>query len=467
MATTTAQNTRSAQDTPCVVLFYKYFVPRPSLLEQYPVHYVEALQQHQRELCTRLNLKGRVLLALEGINGTLYAENSRILQEYITAMETFDLAKSCACPDSGKVDDDEEEKCRLYSGIDWKQSKCNASDPFPDLKISIVKEIVSAGGVIAVEDIPRLGGKHLPPKEFHQALLSNDHDKDVVVIDVRNTFEHEIGHFVNPKTQEAAMNPNMVAFSNFDSTFCAKHALSLKDKKVLMYCTGGIRCEKASAMLRQRGVEDVFQLEGGIHRYLEEFGERGLFQGKNFVFDQRVVSATDSSSSAAVVGKCIECSSPYDEISGSRLCSVCRDLVLVCPKCQESLREYHCKRHSAWKHCYFTFLEVFDAEELSTQKAQLGEIRESLSPPGDNKNVRRTLMRQITKVENQIEKLESGEAKVDRDALRRCRTCMKTNDECDGRCWGFWKQAETLTSGNESPVRLLLLMSRQLLPKIY
>lgn len=430
--------TTPVQDTPSVVLFYKYFVPRPSLLQRYPEHYVEALHRHQQALCLRLNLKGRVLLALEGINGTLYASNAQVLQEYISAMDSFVLAKDCARPEGTECG--KEDVCLLYSNIDWKQSTAS-SEPFPDLKISIVKEIVSTGGVIDAQDIPTLGGKHLSPKEFHHVLSSSSDEKDVVLIDVRNTFEHEIGHFVHPKTHEAAMNPNMVAFSNFDSTFCAKHAPALKDKKVLMYCTGGIRCEKASAMLRKRGVGNVYQLQGGIHRYLEEFGDKGLFRGKNFVFDQRVSSMGSSASATTVVGKCVECDSPYDEISGSRLCSVCRDLVLVCPKCQESSREYHCRRHSAWKHCYFTFLEIFDEEELRKQKAQLEEFRESLSPPGDYKNVRRTLQRQITKIESRLEQLESGEAKVDRDAPRRCRTCMKTNDECDGRCWGFWKQA--------------------------
>ena len=431
-------------DKPNVVLFYKYFVPCPFLLRRFPEHFVEELHRHQRELCARLDLKGRVLLALEGINGTLYARNNEILLEYMTAMKSFDLARDCAVPEAMKGDCAEIDECHLYSGIDWKQSTAS-EHPFPDLKISVVKEIVSTGGVIAADDLPRLGGKHLSPREFHN-ILSSDQE-NVILIDVRNIFEHEIGHFVHPRTQEAAMNPNMVAFSNFDSTFCAKNAPALKEKTVLMYCTGGIRCEKASAMLRKRGVDDVYQLEGGIHRYLEEFGDEGLFQGKNFVFDQRM-SASDSFASAnTVVGKCVECANPYDEISGSRLCTVCRDLVLVCPKCQESLREYHCRRHSEWKRCYFTFLDVFDAEDLKAQKEQLEEFRESLSAPGDHRNVRRTLMRQIEKVATRMEKLESGEAKVVRDAPRRCRTCSKANDECDGRCWGFWKQSSVNNPG--------------------
>lgn len=434
MATTTGTSS-TLQDTPSVVLYYKYFVPRPSVLKRYPESSVEALYRHQQELCTRFNLTGRVLLALEGINGTLYARNSQDLTEYIAAMESFDLAKDCA----SFLDETVSIEDHIYSGIDWKRSSGSCTEPFPDLKISIVKEIVSTGGAIDVEELSTLGGKHLTPAEFHKALTEGD--EDTVIVDVRNTFEYEIGHFINPNTNEAALNPEMVVFSNFDSTFCAKKAKELKDKKTLLYCTGGIRCEKASAMLRKRGVDNVCQLQGGIHRYLEEFGDKGLFRGKNFVFDQRV-SASPSSSSSTVLGKCIECETPYDEISGSRLCTVCRDLVLVCPECQANLREFHCRRHSEWKHCYFTFVEVFDAEELATQKKQLEEIRESLSPPGEYRNVRRTLMRQITKIDNRLALLASGEVKVDRDAPRRCRTCMKPNTECDGRCWGFWKQAE-------------------------
>jgi UPF0176 protein len=127
--------------------------------------------------------------------------------------------------------------------VDWKESfveELGVEEPFPDLKISIVKEIVSTGGLVSVDDIPKSAGKHLTPEEFHQALVE-DQGKDVVLIDVRNTFEHDIGHFVTPETGEPAMNPAMVAFSSFDSNFCAKNADNLKDKKVLMYCTGGIR----------------------------------------------------------------------------------------------------------------------------------------------------------------------------------------------------------------------------------
>ena len=133
---------------------------------------------------------------------------------------------------------EEGEHC-LFRNVDWKKSTCSVSnnlpEPFPDLKVSVVKEIISSGNTVHVDEITRYGGKHLDPTEFHRTLQQ---DPNVVLIDVRNTFECDIGHFVNPHTDTPAMNPVMVQFSSFDDTFCAKQADALKDKKVLMYCTG-------------------------------------------------------------------------------------------------------------------------------------------------------------------------------------------------------------------------------------
>lgn len=203
-------------------------------------------------------------------------------------------------------------------------------------------------------------------------------------------------------------------------------------------CTGGIRCEKASAMLRKRGVEDVNQLSGGIHRYLESFPD-GFFRGKNFVFDQRVIQTVDcEKGNNDIVGKCTNCCTEYDELSGSRICTVCRDLVLVCPDCVKLLREFHCEKHATWKDFYFTFLEVFDKNELQMQKDGLVKIRESID--GHQKNTRRTLMKQIRKIDERLHLLERCEVKVDRNAPRRCRTCRESSQTCDGCCWGFWKK---------------------------
>ena len=203
-------------------------------------------------------------------------------------------------------------------------------------------------------------------------------------------------------------------------------------------------------MLKKRGVKDVYQLQGGIHRYLEEFGDRGCFRGLNFVFDQRVAmkpskcklnnsESDETSAKTDVIGRCIECSLPFDEICGSRICTVCRDLVLVCPSCQSTLREYHCHRHSSWKNCYFTFLDVFDLNELDAQKKELLQLRDRYVPAQSHRNVRKTISRQIEKISARMEEIASGKAGPDRSAPRHCRSCMEPNTVCDGRCWGFWK----------------------------
>ena len=214
-------------------------------------------------------------------------------------------------------------------------------------------------------------------------------------------------------------------------------------------------------MLKRRGINDVSQLKGGIHRYLEEYGNEGYFRGMNFVFDQRVAmtpsecqktDADDNKKSTAsheVVGKCLTCETPYDELSGDRICTVCRDPVLVCPACESKLREYHCRRHWAWRHCYFTFLEVFPRDELVQQRAELLKIRDSLT----NRNMRRTLMRQVEKVDERVRNLDQRIATVDPRAPRRCRTCMESGVVCDGNCWGFWK-TDTQRAPNDASLPL-------------
>jgi predicted sulfurtransferase len=415
-----------------VVLFYKYFILESAILSELPST-MNQIESFLRETCMHLHMRGRVLLATEGINGTLSSINSTDMNVFINAIENYKISDTL-----------------VFSNIDWKMSDVDDDlvqqnrHPFPDLKISIVKEIVSTGNVIQVEDIPKYGGRHLSPEEFHNVLEKyqdthgNDGDKkELVVIDVRNTFEHAIGHFQYSHDKKAAINPEMVTFSSFDGKFCAENADYLKGKRVLMYCTGGIRCEKASAMLRKRGVDDVSQLSGGIHRYLEQYPS-GFFEGRNFVFDQRVALAPSGrGKGVTVVGRCIECCDEYDEISGSRICTVCRDLVLVCPKCVSRQREHHCSRHSSWRGHYFTFLDRFEEDELRDQMKGLIEIRENTTGGS-----RKTLIRQITKIKERIVCLQSKLCRVNNDTPRRCRTCHEPDYVCDGLCWGFWKQSK-------------------------
>ncbi|KAL7509204.1 hypothetical protein ACHAXN_007369 [Cyclotella atomus] len=488
-----------------VVLFYRYFLPtdgtsnhEPSssqldsttlqFFQKHSKHYLPLLQKHQNALCGNFGMKGRILISTEGINGTLSCREKELMQ-YQQQMESFDLLSEFDPPDN-LIEVPKAGKGRLFTNIDWKISavKCNqveeSQEPFPDLKVQIVKEIVNTGGTIDAADIPVYTGKEISPDEFHhilelaqanQGCVDQEKKKEVVLIDVRNTFEHAIGHFVHPhsntifsdenndtnnSSSEAtpAINPNTVTFSHFDSNFCSKYSDVLKDKKVLMYCTGGIRCVKASAMLKKRGVEDVSHLSGGIHRYLEKYASEGFYEGKCMVFDQRVALDPDSlrvendeshasetgqrkEQSAGVVGKCIECQVRYDKLSGANLCTVCRDLILICPTCRESKHEYHCDRHQSWKNAYFTFLDGFTTDELQKQSTELKQLHDSYEPK-ESKNVRRTLRKQMDKVHHRIDELRAGSAQVG-TSTKRCRTCFESEDICDGLCWGFWKHSQT------------------------
>ncbi|CAK4679515.1 hypothetical protein LEN26_017425 [Aphanomyces euteiches] len=282
-----------------VVLYYRYV----NLTEDE----VEATIAFQQDLCASLGLSGRVRLSEEGINGTLGGTPESI-QAYIDAMAS-----------------------QPFSDVDWKLSTADEL-PFNDLLIRRVKEIVS---IELPDDECRVSdtGIHLKPEEFHAALEST---ANAAVIDVRNNYEFNIGHFKN------AMNPSTRRFGQFPQ-WVRDHLEELQTKdSILMYCTGGIRCEKASAYLKHLGLSNVYQLQGGIHRYLEAFPDGGAFVGKNFVFDQRVAM---SSSNDQVVGHCQGCDSAHDVISGIR-CSYCRMHVMLCTACDDKLdRPVFCHDH--------------------------------------------------------------------------------------------------------------------------
>lgn len=456
-----------------IVLFYQYFStglsqaferwwedPKTNVRKLYQWHEntLSALSSSSPSNDNRkrkLPLVGRILIAPEGINGTLSGNRSDI-ESYVRKMKDYHDVVGTTNNSNNNFD------LRIFRDVDYKLSYDSSSEPlFPDLKISIVKEIVSTSGLVDVHDVPVETGRHLTPEEFHKAL--EDNKEDIALIDVRNTFEHEIGYFVDPTTNSKAIDPQTTTFSSFEK-FCEQNAESLKDKKVLMYCTGGIRCEKASVILKRKGVRDVNQLSGGIHRYLETYGNNGHFKGLNFTFDKRVAmkpnfaaennvysqqkSEIERDEHYQVVGKCVECNTPFDELCGSRVCTVCRDLVLICDTCQPFLREYHCKRHASWKKTYFSFLEIFPIEELESQKDALTVLRDD--DPSIPKNVRRTLTRQIDKVKARIRGIRDGSVSVDTNAPRRCRSCQEPLGEagCDGKCWGFWRKAEVEASND-------------------
>lgn len=200
-----------------------------------------------------------------------------------------------------------------------------------------------------------------------------------------------IGHF------SGALNPKTRRFGQFPDWARAElPALATKDK-ILMYCTGGIRCEKASAFLKHLGLRNVYQLEGGIHRYLEQFPAGGLFQGKNFVFDQRVAMASED---PRVAGRCDKCAAPNDVVSGAR-CAYCRTHLLLCEACRAALASdpllSFCAEH--------VHLVEGGADELAL-KARALEQQLAHVQGKAKKGKRRSLRKQLDTVALRIQQLQ-------------------------------------------------------------
>ncbi|XP_051017577.1 thiosulfate sulfurtransferase/rhodanese-like domain-containing protein 2 [Acomys russatus] len=259
----------------------------------------------QTALCHHLHLTGKIRIATEGINGTV--GGSKVATRlYMEGMLSCPLFKDFLCED------------------DFKSSKGGAHC-FPELRVGVFEEIVPMG--ISPRQVSyKNHGTHLSPGEFHkeiEKLLSqaSQEQGDTILLDCRNFYESKIGRF------QGCLAPDIRKFSYFPS-YVDRNLDLFRQKRVLMYCTGGIRCERASAYLRAKGVcKEVFQLKGGIHKYLEEFPD-GFYKGKLFVFDERFALAYNSS----VVSECSYCGAPWDQY---KLCSTpqCRQLVLTCSAC--------------------------------------------------------------------------------------------------------------------------------------
>jgi UPF0176 protein len=214
------------------------------------------LREPLRVACSLLNLRGSMLLAQEGINGTIagVAEGIDALVEELQHGALF----------GGRLDNLE---------LKFSQS---AAMPFQRLKIRLKKEIVTLGDTAA--DPTRQVGVYVDPADWNTLIA----EPDTLVIDTRNAFEVAMGSF------EGAVDPGIRSFGQFKE-FAAKNLDPTKHRKIAMFCTGGIRCEKASAYLLNRGFGEVYHLKGGILRYLEGVPEReSRWRGECFVFDERV-----------------------------------------------------------------------------------------------------------------------------------------------------------------------------------
>jgi len=269
-----------------IILYYKYVT----------ISDPKELRNEQFMLCERLCLKGRIIISKGGINGTLEGldENVKAYMKKMKADERF-------------VD------------VDFKQSQ-GAGDSFPKLSVKVRAEIVTLGTGTTDESFK--SGKHISPDELQKWF---DEKKDFVVIDMRNDYEHVVGHF-----------ENSILFPVDSFREIPKHVENLgdfKNKIIVNVCTGGVRCEKASSYLLEKGFENVHQLEGGIVRYLEKHPGKN-FKGSLYVFDKRVVVNYDSPEQHVIIGRCKHCEVPCERCEN---CSNldCHKHFICCEKCSE------------------------------------------------------------------------------------------------------------------------------------
>jgi UPF0176 protein len=276
-----------------------------------PISDPEAVKLWQKTLCESLGLKGRILVSKHGINGTLGGDMSA-LKKYVRQTKEYPGFKK----------------------IDFKWSDGSGED-FPRLRVRVRPELVAFGDPDAVKvDAKGVvgGGKHLKPREVDQLVA--ERGDEVVFFDGRNAYEAEIGKFKN------AIVPDVQTSHDFIREIESGKYDDIKDKPVVTYCTGGVRCEILSAIMIERGFKEVYQIEGGIVRYGESQGDESLWEGSLYVFDDRMnVNFTDK---AKTIGKCENCQAPTSQF---RNCANlgCKDLILLCDDCNEQEVNLQCK----------------------------------------------------------------------------------------------------------------------------
>ncbi len=266
-----------------------------------PLSDPEAVMLWQRTLCESLNLKGRILLSTHGINGTLGGDMSA-LKRYIRQTKLYPG----------------------FKGVDFKWSDGTGRD-FPRLRVRVRDEIVSFGapGELVVDENGVVdGGVHLRPEQVHQLVA--ERGDDVVFFDGRNAFEAKIGRFKN------AVVPDVSTTRDFVNELESGKYDHLKSRPIVTYCTGGIRCEVLSSVMKRRGFQEVYQVQGGIVRYGEQFGDGGLWEGSLYVFDARM--NREFTEHAAVIGECERCAAPTSKYYNCANLA-CRKLILLCAPC--------------------------------------------------------------------------------------------------------------------------------------
>ena len=283
-----------------VILYYKFV----------PVADPVMTMRWQKELCGRLNLKGRIIVSKHGINGTLGGDIEN-LREYKREMN----------------------RSITFKGIVYKWSDGTGND-FPRLSVKVKDELVAFGAPDEIEVDEKGvvgGGKHLKPEQLHK--LVEERGDDVVFFDGRNAYEAAVGKFKD------AIVPDTKTSRDFLTEIESDKYNDIKDKPVVTYCTGGIRCEALSALMKNRGFKEVYQIDGGIVKYGEQFGDEGLWEGSLYIFDDRMSHRFSDKSKD--IGQCVHC---HGKTSRYINCAdkSCNKLVLVCETCD---KETHCAEH--------------------------------------------------------------------------------------------------------------------------
>ena len=267
---------------------------------------VQSLKARLEEFSQTSGLKGLVVLGAEGLNATVAGSPAAI-------RGVKELVRELVADPS----------------LEFKDSTCEKI-PFARFKVDVRQEIITTKD--ATIDPAESAGTHLTPQQWHEMLAS---DPDVVLVDTRNDYEVEVGTF------EGALDPKIKKFSDFQKW--VEDSGLPRDKKLFMFCTGGIRCEKAVPEVKRLGYESVYQLQGGILRYLEEYPE-GFFKGECFVFDHRV--AVDKNLEPSKLYKlCPHCGNPAQEKIS---CCNCGKAAVVCKHCIPQADKNTCSKNCAY-----------------------------------------------------------------------------------------------------------------------
>lgn len=278
-----------------VLLYYKFT----------PLADPEAVKLWQKNLCESLGLKGRILISRHGINGTVGGDLDAC-KAYVKATKQYPGFKD----------------------IMWKWSDGTGED-FPRMSVKARRELVGFKNSDDEFDVDMDGviggGKHLKPEQVNEMV--EKYGDDVVFFDGRNAHEAKIGKFKN------AVVPNTNTSRDFIAELESDKYDDIKNKKVISYCTGGIRCEVISAMMKKRGFKEVYQIDGGIVKYGEKFGDDGLWEGSLRVFDNRMT--VNFSDHTKTIGECTHCKGKTSNFENCAH-TECNDLVLICEKCKKN-----------------------------------------------------------------------------------------------------------------------------------